>query len=176
MHFSKLNLLLLALLVSVVTFTSCDDDDVRMPITIGSTVTVTNTFESTAFTNGEEQTIEELFQVPAGSLAATANVGQAVEFPAYLLGLYDIDIDENSITFNLVAQTGDPTYGDLFRTLESGTTDRYYLTFAEDQSVNGFSSNDTSVSLRLDSDKVLVVEIGEGFDFNPGASFTITLN
>jgi len=30
--------------------------------------------------------------------------------------------------------------------------------------------------LFIDSDKVLVVEIGEGYDFKPGQSFAITLN
>lgn len=97
MHFTKLNFLFLGLLFSLVTFTSCDkDDDVSTPIIPGSNVTVTNTFQSTAFTEGAELAIEALFQVPAGSLAATANVGDDVEFPAYLLGLYDIDIDQNS--------------------------------------------------------------------------------
>lgn len=173
----KSNFLLLAFLFSLVTLTSCDDDDeITIPISLGSSVTVTNTFQSTAFTGGTETAIEDLFSVPAGSLAATANVGSAKEFSAYLLGLYDIEIDENSITFTVVAQAGDPTYGDLFRTLEANTVDRYYLTFDAAQNVSGFSSNNSSVNLRIDSNKVLVVEIGEGFDFNPGTTFTITLN
>lgn len=179
MQFTRLNLLLFALLFSMITFTSCgdrDDDDTTTPISLGSSVTVTNTFQGTAFTGGVEIAIEDLFQVPAGSLAATANVGTAVEFSAYLLGLYDIDIDENSITFTVVAAADDPTYGDLFRILEEGTVDRYYLTFDEGQNVNESSSNNTAVNLRTDSDSVLVIEIGEGFDFKPGATFTITLN
>ncbi len=177
MRFSKVIFLFLGLLLPITTFTSCDkDDDETMPITLGSSVTVTNTFQSNSFTAGAEQAIEDLFQVPAGSLAATANVGAAVEFPAYLLNLYDIDIDENSITFKVVAQAGDPTYGDLFRVLEAETVDRYYLTFDAAQNVAGASSNNSSVSLRIDSNKVLVVEVGEGFDFKPGTTFTITLN
>lgn len=178
MHFSKLNFLLLGLLFSLVTFTSCDkdDDEVIVPVTLGSSVTVTNTFQSTAFTMDAELAIEDLFQVPAGSLAATANVGAAVEFPAYLLNLYDIDIDENIIKFEVVAQSDDPTYMDLFRVLEAGTVDRYYLTFNATQNVESASSSNSSVNLRIDSDKVLVVEIGEGYDFKPGQNFTITLN
>jgi hypothetical protein len=178
MHFSKLNFLLLGLLFSLVTFTSCDkdDDEVIVPVTLGSSVTVTNTFQSTAFTMDAELAIEDLFQVPAGSLAATANVGAAVEFPAYLLNLYDIDIDENIIKFEVVAQSDDPTYMDLFRVLEAGTVDRYYLTFNATQNVKSASSSNSSVNLRIDSDKVLVVEIGEGYDFKPGQNFTITLN
>ena len=158
-----------------VIFSSCKRENLKMPITPGSSVTVTNTFQSGAFTGGNETAIEDLFQVPAGSLAATANTGDAVEFPAYLLGLYDIDIDENSISFEVVAQAGDSTYGDLFRVLEPGTTDRYYLTFEEGQNVGDFSTDNAAVNLRIDSENVLVVEIGEGYDFNPDAAFTIQL-
>jgi len=176
MNFFKSNFLYLGLLFSLLAFTSCGKEKVKTPISFGSSVTVTNTFESTAFTNGTEEAIEDLFQMPAGSLAATANVGDALEFSAYLLGLYDIEIDENSITFTVVAQAEDPTYGDLFRTLEADTYDRYYLTFNKAQNVNDFTSANASVNLRIDSEQVLVVEIGEGFDFNPGSTFTITLD
>lgn len=171
MKFLKFNFLFLGLLFTSLIFTSCDKDDIK----IGSSVTVTNTFQSTAFTNGAELTIEELFQSPAGSLAATATVSDAVEFPAYLLNLYDIDIAENSIKFTVVAQEGDETYGDLYRVLEPATFDRYYFTFDKEQKVDGSTSSNSSVNLRIDSDKVLVVEIGEGYDFKPGQSFTITL-
>lgn len=181
----KLNSLFIAVVLTAVTLISCDrdDDDKRrnrhnseiQPIALGTSVTVTNTFESTAFTQGAEVAVEDLFMVPAGSLAATANVGSAVEFPSYLLNLYDIDIDDNSISFEVVAALGDPTYGDLFRVLEVDTFDRYYLTFDEAHDVSEFSSSNPSVNLRIDSDNVLVVEIGEGYDFNPSQSFIITL-
>jgi len=167
--------LFLGLLLSFVTFTSCSDDDVAVPVTSGASVTVTNTFQSTAFTSGAELAIEDLFQVPAGSLAATTTVGDGVEFSAYLLNLYDIDIAANSIKFTVVAQEGDETYGDLFRVLEADTYDRYYFTFDNAQAVSGFTSSNSAVNFRIDSDKVLVVEIGEGYDFKPGQSFTITL-
>lgn len=89
MNFSKFNFLFLGLFLSITTFISCDKDDDNpvIPITLGSSVSVTNTFQSTAFTMDAELAIEDLFQVPAGSLAATANVGAAVEFPAYLFNL-----------------------------------------------------------------------------------------
>ena len=180
MTFSKFNFLFLGLLLSLATFSSCGKDDDMAedssPIILGSSVTVTNTFQSTAFTMGAELAIEDLFQAPAGSFAATANVGAAVEFPAYLLNLYDIDIDENSIYFEVVAQSDDPNYGDLFRILEADTYDRYYLTFNTAQEFNGFTSSNSAVNLRIDSDKVLVVEIGEDYDFKTGQNFTITLN
>ena len=169
----------LGLLFSFATFTSCGEDDAdipTIPITLGSSVTLTNTFQSTAFTMGAEQAIEDLFQAPAGSLAATANVGAAVEFPAYLLNLYDVEIDQNSISFEVVAKMDDPNYGSLFRVLEADTYDRYYLTFNTAQAVSGFTSSNPAVKLRIDSDKVLVVEIGEGYDFKPGQNFKITLN
>lgn len=175
MTFSKINFLFLGLFLSLATLTSCGDDE-DQPVTLGSSVTVTNTFQSTAFTMDAELAIEDLFQAPAGSLAATATVDSGVEFPAYLLNLYDIDIAEKSIAFEVVAQSDDPNYGTLFRILEANTFDRYYLTFENAQNVNGFTSSNPAVTLRIDSDKVLVVEIGAGYDFKPGQNFTITLN
>jgi len=174
MNFSKINIFIGVILFSLITLNSCSDDD--EPITSGSSVTVTNTFQATAFTMDAELAIEDVFMAPAGSLAATATVGDGLEFDNYLLNLYDIDIDENSISFTCVAELDDPNYGSLFRVLEPNTFDRYYFTFTEDQNVSGFTSSNSSVDLRIDSEKVLVVEIGEGYDFKPGQNFTITLN
>ena len=73
----------LAVITIAFTIFSCDrndDDNKRTPIQAGSSVTVTNTFQSTAFTEGAELAIEDLFQQPAGALAATANIGEGVEF------------------------------------------------------------------------------------------------
>jgi len=173
MRHSKFCLFIIASLCSLFTFTSCGDDE---PIVIGSSVTVTNTFQSTAFTMDAELAIEDLFMQPAGALAATATVGDDLEFDNYLLNLYDIDIDENTISFTCVAEQDDPNYGTLFRVLEPATFDRYYFTFAEAQNINGGSASNASVDLRIDSDNVIVVEIGEGYDFKPGQNFTITLN
>lgn len=175
MKYLKLNFL--AILTIAFTIFSCnnDDDNKRAPIQLGSSVTVTNTFQSTAFTEGAELAIEDLFQQTAGALAATAAVSTAVEFPAYLLNLYDIDIDENSISFEVVAQADDENYGTLFRVLEADTFDRYYFTFESEQDVSSFTSSNASVNLRIDSDKILVVEIGEGYDFKPGQNFEISL-
>jgi hypothetical protein len=183
MNYLKSNSIAIIGLLLLTVFTSCSrDDDNRKsrgnadPIELGSSVTVTNTFQSTAFTNDVELAIEDLFSAPAGSLAATANVGNSVEFPSYLLNLYDIDISEESISFVCVAQEDDLNYGSLFRVLEPNTFDRYYLTFDTAQEVEDFSSSNSSVNLRIDSDFVLVVEIGEGYDFKPGQNFTIDLN
>ncbi|MEM9338059.1 MAG: hypothetical protein AAGA66_04975 [Bacteroidota bacterium] len=169
--------LIILFALSIFTF-SCKDDDngTVTPITIGSSVVINNTFQSDGFTSGTELPVEQLFELDEGALFATSSVTSDTEFPAYLLGLYDVDISENSITYELVAGTDDPTYGALYRVLEPGTFDRYYLNFATPQNVTGFTSDNSSVNLRIDSNTSLVVEIGEGFDFRPGATFTITLN
>lgn len=173
MKFLKSPLIYLAFVGSLTLFTSCGNDD---PITTGASVTVTNTFQSTAFTSDAELAIEDLFMQPAGSLAATATVSEGLEFDNYLLNLYDININETSISFTCVAEQNDPNYGTLFRVLEPATFDRYYFTFTEDQNISEGTSSNSSVSLRIDSDNVVVVVIGEGYDFKPGQSFTITLD
>ena len=175
---------LLLLLIAGLFIISCSNDDnlvdnsvvtLPTPVSLGSTVTVTNTLQSDAITGGIETSIENLFNVEAGSLAATNVVSDSLEFPSYLLNLYDINISTDAITFELVAQEGDENYGDFFRVLEEGTTDRYYFTFDTDQNVSGFTSDNESVNLRIDASNILVVEIGEGFNFMPGETFTITL-
>jgi len=50
-----------------------------------------------------------------------------------------------------------------------------FIVLDEAQDVSGFSSSNSAVNLRIDSDKVLVVEIKEGYDFKPDQNFTITL-
>lgn len=172
----KTSMLILVLAITAISFSSCDDDDQVIPIVNASTVEIRNTFQGINQTGGVEMKIEDLFGAPEGSLEATATVGAGIEFENYLVGLYDIDINENTIHFNMAAKTGDATYGELFRTIEAGSFDRYYLTFTDGHSVSSFTSNDAAVNLRIDSDKILVVEIGEGYVFQPGAEFTITLH
>jgi len=178
------NLYLLIALTMFLTgafFTSCSDDDEDTPITLGTNVTVTNTLQTAADpseggTGGTETPIETIFGMSANALAATATLSDSKEFSAYLLGLYDIDLDENEIIFTLVATADDPTYGSFFRTLEAGTYDRYYFKFDEDQNINGGSSSSSAVSLNIVSANEVYVEIGEGFNFNPNETFTISLN
>lgn len=171
----KTSVLILVMSLSAIGFTSCDDNDVTPPISNGVSVTINNTFQSTAFQIPNETAIEAIFDVPTGSLFATATVSNELEFDDYLLNLYDVDIQENSINFTMSAQAGDPTYNTNFRTIEAGTTDRYYLNFDNPHNVSGFTSNNSSVNLRIDSPTTLVVEIGEGYDFNPGIAFSIAL-
>ncbi|MEO0471124.1 MAG: hypothetical protein AAF206_15965 [Bacteroidota bacterium] len=158
-------------------FTACSKDAIEP----GISVTVVNTLQTAADpsqggTGGVETPIEAIFGVPAGSLSATATVGDGIEFDNYLSNLYDIDISAESIRFDLVAAANDPFYGAFFRTIEAGTFDRYYLTFSEDHNIKEASSDNASVSLRIISDNEVVVEVSEGFSFNPGSTFTITLD
>ncbi len=175
----KFKTLFLAVSIVATSFVSCgnnDDDNTSTPqIANGESVHIRNTFQGINITGGEEQKIEDLFMAPAASLEATATISDGVEFPAYLLNLYDIDVEENSISYTLVAEANDPNYGTLFRTIEAGSFDRYYLTFDTAHNVKSFTTTDEAVNLRIDSDKVLVVEIGEGFVFQPGVTFTINL-
>jgi len=169
-----------AFVIGLSLLTSCnsddDNNDLTQPLRMGSELTINNTLQSETQTDGLEKAIEELFMLPQNALLAHSTLADSTEFPGFLIGLYDIDITENSIHFDLIAKEDDPNYSSIFRTIEAGTTDRYYLKFKESQEVNGFTSSNTSVNLRIDSDKVIVIEIGEGYNFNPGTSFTIELN
>mgnify|MGYP006935328015 CR=1 FL=1 len=90
-------------------------------------------------------------------------------------GLYSIDINENSIAYVLLPDANDPFWIQNYRVLEEGVYDRYYLTFENPHGVSSFTCSENAVNLRIDSDKILVVEIGEGFNFQPGAAFSIDL-
>lgn len=150
------------------------------PIKSGSNVTVRNTIQlaadpSQGGTGGVETTIEDLFGAPAGTYIISAEVGDGIEFDNYLENLYDIDLSEEAITFTLVAEANDPTYSNFFRIIEAGTFDRYYFTFDDAHKIASGSSSNSSVGLNVISDTEVVVEIGEGWDFNPGSTFTISL-
>lgn len=171
-------------------FTACDDDDdeetkmpptIESPISLGDSVMVRNTLQTAADpadggTGGAELPIEVIFAAPEGAFFADAIISDDIEFDEYLDGLYDIDLSENSIQFNLVAPANDPIYSGFFRVIETGTFDRYYLTFNEDHNIESFQTSDPAVNLRIESTNQIVVEIGEGWNFNPGSSFTITLS
>lgn len=116
-----------------------------------------------------------------GAFSATS-----VEFPTALAqpgtpmgdisGLYEIDITADSIAFTLLPTADDPFWVNVFGVFPEGKFDRYYLTFSEPHNIETSSSDNASVSLRVDSPTVVVVEIGADYDMNPGAAFTIDLN
>ena len=156
--------------------TSCSKDLIEP----GVEVTVTNTLQiaadpSSGGTGGVETPVETILGVPTGTFVQSATVGDGIEFDDYLSGLYDIDLSSETITFTLVAAANDPIYSGFFRTIEAGTFDRYYFKFAEDHRIASASSNNPSTSLEVLSDNEVVVVITEGFDFNPGSNFTLTL-
>ncbi len=165
-----------ALLILAITW-SCSDDDTSISIPKDNTVTVKNTFENAA--NPE---------VSFASFLDFAFTGSDVEFPEMLKAdftanggilvnpLYAINLTENSIEYTLLPVEGDPFWSSNYRELEAGVKDRYYFTFTGTHNVASFTASDPAINLRIDANNVFVVEVGEGFDFKPGASFTITLD
>lgn len=171
---------LLVLMTSV--FSSCSEDDtVTTPLSLGNSVEIRNTLQiaadpSLGGTGGNEVPVEVVFDAPTGTYELNSTVSNAIEFDDYLEGLYDIDLSQNSINFSLVAAADHPIYQSFFRTIEAGTFDRYYLSFSDDHNISSFESNNSSVKLNIISEKEIVIVIGEGWNFNPGSSFAITLN
>ncbi len=162
-------------------FISCDEDEEVSPIQSNAEVTVTNTLQTAADpsqggTGGVETPIEVILGVPDGTFRLTATVNDGVEFVDYLEGLYDINLSKDQITYNLVAPADHPIYSNFFRTIEANTFDRYYFEFTEPHNIESASADNSSVSLNVLSDTRIVVQIGEGFSFNPGSTFSITLN
>ncbi|CAL2105168.1 conserved exported hypothetical protein [Tenacibaculum sp. 190524A02b] len=172
---------IILLILSSNLFISCNDDDndnpdINLPTLEGNTVTVHNTYED--------------FNVQEISFAAYLDYAfkdAAVEFPETLKAdltssggpkinpLYAINLSENTIEFKLLPKADDAFWKENYRTLEAGVKDRYYLTFDAPHNVDSFTSNNAAINLRVDSDKILVVEVGEGFEFRPDSEFTLTL-
>lgn len=174
----KMNVGALALL-SGITFTSCDDnDDVAAIITTPETnsVTMRNTYND-----------DHVPEISFASYLDFAFKGSDVEFPEALKAdltsqggpvinaLYAINFSENKIDYTLLPKADDEFWKTNFRTLEAGVKDRYYLTFTGTHNVASFTASDPAINVRIDSDNLLVVEVGEGFVFQPGASFSIDL-
>ena len=176
----NIRLLLSLGLFTILFFTSCDKEE-ENPIFLNSEVSISNTLQTAADpslggTGGIETPIETIFGLPTGTFTLTTTVNGGVEFKDYLDGLYDIDLSENQITYELVAPADHPVYSNFFRTIEADTFDRYYFNFKEKHNIKSATSNNTSVSLSIISDTEIVIEIGEGFDFNPSSTFIINLN
>lgn len=168
------------LAVSLLAFISCNKDDEVDAISLNTEVTISNTLQTAADpsmggTGGVETPIETVFGLPSGALEITTTVTNRIEFTAYLDGLYDIDLSENRINYELVAPADHPVYANFFRTIEANTFDRYYFEFAEAHNIQSGESSNSSVTLRVLSSTRIQVEISEGFDFNPGTSFSIDL-
>lgn len=159
-------------------FSACTQD--ATPISTGTKITLRNTLQvaadsSMGGTGGIEKSVESVLGVPENTFVRSASVGNGIEFDDFLGGLYDIDFSENEIKYTLVAAPNDPTFSAFFRTLEPGTFDRYYITFNENHNINSATSSDSSTSLKVISPNEVMIEIGEGFNFNSGTTFVISL-
>jgi len=174
------NLSLYAVLIITVFITSCGKD----PIEVDSTVTLRNTLQDSG---ASEVTYASLFMEADDAFDEVSTVSESdVEFPTALAqsdfninGLYEINIDKDQISFKIIASEDDPFWGaggaNVFGTFPDGKFDRYYLTFSENHNIESFSSSNSNVNLRTDSDKIIVVEIGGGYELTPTTSFNITL-
>ena len=90
-------------------------------------------------------------------------------------GLYGINFTENSIVFTVLPDNTDPFWSNVFGLFPAGKVDRYYFTFSAPHNISGFSSDNSSLNVRIDSDTVIVVELTEGYDLQPGVVFSVTL-
>ncbi len=173
-----------ALNVAVLSACSSSDDDNNIAENIlleGMNITLRNTLEE----GGTEGSFPSLFGQTDDAFDESATLSYSEpEFPTALAqpgvaggisGLYNIDLNANSINFTLLPAADDPFWVNIFEVFPAGKFDRYYLTFSEPHNITSFISSNSSVSLRIDSDTVAVVQIAEGYDMNPPMSFSITL-
>jgi len=187
----NLNKVLFLLLIGIVAFTSCkDDDDNTPPLNEGVNITLRNTLQNP---NEAEGTYAALFMQADNAFDEMSTISESsVEFPTALAqpasatglqfdvnGLYEINIDGSSINFKTIAAEDDPFWGgfaEVFGTFPAGKFDRYYFTLSENHNIESFTSSNSNVNLRIDSDRVFVVEIGGGYELTATTSFTISLN
>lgn len=188
MRFSSI--IFIAFLI-VLTFSSCSDDDDNNETTKaldeGVNITLRNTLQNP---DEAEGTYASIFGQPDDAYDEFSTLSNtSIEFATALAqtgtpagdvnGLYTINFTENTIEYTLIAAEDDPFWlnvADVFGLIPAGKFDRYYYTFSEPHNISGFSSNHSSINLRIDSDTVIVVEIGEGFNVSTGATFRINLN
>ena len=186
-HLNLISLPLLAFVITACGNADTTDSDDTISIAEGVEVTLRNTLQDPG---QDEVAYAQLFGEAESAFDETGTVSySASEFDAALAqqgvmfmgstidvsGLYEIDIDRDQISFTLLPSADDPFWSNVFEVFPDGKFDRYYLTFSEPHSIGDFTSDSDAVSLRIDSDTVVVVEISAGYDMAPGAAFTITL-
>lgn len=177
----KLNNIAIFALLTLLTLSSCGDDPA---LTEGVNITLRNTLQNPNEAEGTyaalfgqaDDAFDESATLSASSSEFSTALAQAGTPLGDISGLYNIDFTENSIDFTLLPSATDPFWQNVFEVFPAGKFDRYYFTFSEAHSISGFTSSNSSVSLRIDSDSIIVVEISEGYDMNPGISFKIDLN
>ena len=175
----KLDKILFCALIFMTCLFSCGDEEA---LTEGVDITLRNTLEE----DGAEGTYPALFgladdaydefaTLSYSSSEFTNALGQTQTPFGDINGLYNIDFNESTIAFTLLPDETDPFWPMQFGTFPAGKVDRYYFTFSEAHNISGFTCSDSTVNLRIDSETVIVVELSEGYDFNPGKSFIIDL-
>jgi len=183
----KLTKTLFAAAFTAVALSACNSSDNDGNVTKnilleGMNITLRNTLEE----GGSEGSFPSLFgQVDdAFDESGTLSFSES-EFPTALAqadvaggisGLYDIDLNADSINFTMLPAADDPFWVNVWGEFPAEKFDRYYLTFSEPHNITSATSSNSSVRLRIDSDTVAVVEISEGYDMNPPTSFSISLN
>jgi len=153
------------------------------PLTEGLDITLRNTLQDP---NEAEVTYASLFGQADDAYDEFATLSNSSsEFATALAqsgtpagdisGLYNIDFTENSISFTVLPDNTNPFWSNVFGLFPAGKVDRYYFTFSEPHNISGFSSDNSSLNVRIDSDTVIVVELAEGYDLQPGVAFSVTL-
>ena len=184
MNFNKL---IFFALLGLFTFTSCDDEEpvvVTPPLMEGVNITLRNTLQDPG---EDEGTYAGLFGQADDAFDEFATLSNSTsEFATALAqsgtplgdisGLYNINFTENSIDFTVLPDDTDPFWVNVFGLFPAGKVDRYYFTFSASHNISGFTSTNSAVNVRIDSDSVIVVEISEGYDLKAGISFSISLN
>ncbi len=180
--------IILAAILGMFVVSGCDSDDddpAGIQLTEGVSITMRNTLEE----GGPEGSFPSQFGAPDDAFDENATLSfSSAEFPTALMqsgtpvgdipGLYAIDFTSNQISFAVLPQADDPFWSgvaDVFGVFPQGKFDRYYFTFAQPHNITSGVSSNSAVGLRVDSDTVVVVEIMEGYELNPGVSWTIDL-
>ena len=175
-------------LAGALTLSACDSDDDNLisgPLTSGVEITMRNTLEE----GMPEGSFPGQFGLPDDSFDENATLSfSETEFPTALMqtgtpvgdipGLYEIDLTANQIAFTVLPAADDPFWSgiaNVFGVFPAGKFDRYYFTFSQPHNISGSTSSNSAVRLRIDSDTVAVVEIGAGYELNPGGSWNIDL-
>lgn len=182
------NKMLFPIVVSVLALSACnssDEDDGMIhsgPLSEGVGITLRNTLEE----GGPEGTFPALFGLADDAYDESGTMSfSAPEFPTALAqpdspagdisGLYEIELNANSIGYTLLPSVDDPFWSNIFGEFPAGKFDRYYLTFSDPHGITSSSSSNSSVSLRIDSETVVVIDISEGYNMTPPLSFRISL-
>lgn len=178
------NKILFIALLGLFSLSSCGDDDDTEPLTEGVNITLRNTLQDPgeaevtypSLFGQSDDAYDEFARLSNSSTEFATALSQAGTPAGDINGLYAIDFTENSISFNVLPDNSDPFWTNVFGLFPAGKTDRYYFTFSEPHNISGFSSTNSSLNVRIDSETVIVVELSEGYDLQPGVSFSVDLN